>query len=177
MSQQPTDIAPWQDTCSPALLVGKELSVTPLAKGKRLVVAFHGPYEQYISIDGRAIVRRPQRQDRAALIYLVRRQPAIYAALETHYALVLHQQDSDFVMTDLYDRERSCYLSHGTLQKITNRLDIETATFAYLAPSRHEADLHRQLRGVAVLGEALELRHEDEQSDQVVSRAEYFIQR
>jgi len=151
-------------------LVGGDLVATPTPRGRRLVVAFRGTYELLLTDGEHVFDRHLGAADQRALIFVVRRVPVLYAALEQSLVLVLDEvRLGHYAAVDLYHREEECYLAHGELLNRISRLDLLPATFAAVPPPRHEAELARTLTGLSALGDALEVRREED--GVVVARA------
>jgi len=165
-------IAPVPDHEELDRLIGGELVATSAPRGRRVTVSFRGAYELLLTIDGQVVERRPRQADRRALISIVRRVPALYAALEQSFSLVLDElRPGRFAATDLYHRVEGCYLAHGELLNRIGRLELLPAPFAAVAPPRSTAELARTLDGLRALGDQLELRREED--GVVIARARF----
>lgn len=144
-------------------LVGGDLVATPAPHGRRLVVAFCGPYELQLVVDDQLVGRHPRGLDRRALIFVSRRLPALFASLEQTFSLVLDElRPGHYAAVDLYHREEGCYLAHGELLNRIARLELHPAPFAAVEPPRAAAELARTLGRLGALGDTLEVRREED---------------
>ena len=173
MTTQSPEVAPRQDPLTLGELMGGDLVATPLPLGRRMVVSFQSPYELHLSIDGRAVLHRPLRQDLRALIYVTRRVPVLYAALGVEKALVLDEMAPGcYAAGDIYHIENNEYLDHeGLLQQVA-RLEVTAAPFAYIGTPSHEGELRRLLEALTAMGDALEIRRE--KGGKTVQRAVFY---
>jgi len=163
MTDASREIAPPAPPSSLTDLVGGDLVATPAATGRRVVVSFRGAYELFIAIDGRSILPRLQRSDRRPLIQLVRRVPALFNALEQNFALVLDAEgDGRLVVRDIFDRVGGRYLASAELQQRLGRIDLPVAPFAFVGTPDRESELLRQLEHLTAMGNALEIRREED---------------
>lgn len=163
MADATREIAPLLPPAELNELVGGDLVATPAALGRRVVVAFRGAYELFVAIDGRSILPRLQRSDRRPLIQLVRRVPALFNALELNLALVLDADvDGRLLARDIYDRSGNRYLASAELQQRLGRIDLPVAPFAFVGTPDRESELRRQLDHLTAMGNALEIRREEE---------------
>lgn len=145
-----------------------DLVAAPVPSGAPLTLRFASAYEPWLSLAGRRVVEERGPEQQTALLWLSRRLPALYRALDLNRGLRARLSDGAVVVTDLVSLDDDSTADHGTMQTILEGAQVKMPAFAVLGASVSRHELAGRVRGLYAAGTPLEIRIEDQ--GRVVSR-------
>jgi hypothetical protein len=171
---------PYDDDDAP--LPEGEVVALPVPTGRAWQLSFPSPFETYLLLDGRRVRVDEGPDTRALLVWVSRRIPALWRALEERRVVLGTFVDGEVHALDVCEPgdpndEGSItrFLDHGAVRATLEPAGTKTAAFSLLGSLGTRADIERRARATYAPGTRIEVRVED--AGRVVSRREMRVGR
>lgn len=143
-----------------------DIVVMPVPIGTPLTLTFASPYEPWLVLGTSRVLEDRSADSRTALLWLSRRLPALYRALDQMRGLrgVLHEgmvTVTDCVVLDSTATD-GAFVDHGTLQSLFDSARISLPPFAVITDLGGRFDLSARARTMYASGTPVEVRIEDQ---------------
>lgn len=157
----PPPIPPLAEEEPDARLVEGEVVVYPAPRGRALELRFAGPWEPYLTLDGHRVVEDTGSDARRANLWLGRRLPALYRALEHEHGLTATLTLGGVEVQDLVHLDTGARLDHAALRRVLGDCNAMLPPFALLGPVSGMSELQTRVRAMYASGMLLEVRREE----------------
>lgn len=144
-----------------AELPEEELLALPVPAGREVGLRFASPYEAFLTLDGKRVLTHETQAERRLHLWLGRRLPALYSALESRYGLWAVLQEREVVVLDMADLDEGTFLDHARVRRALGQARVSLPSLAVLGSVTTKGELLARLRGVYAAGAAVEVRAED----------------
>lgn len=138
-----------------------DLVVCPVPKGRRVTLAFAGPYEAFLTLDDQRVTEHTDRTTRRLLTWQARHLPALYRALEHRVGLAGVLDEDGVVVCDAIDLERGAFFDHVRLRQLMAPVRARLPAFALVEGVSSRAELSQRLRSMFAAGAFVEVRTEE----------------
>jgi hypothetical protein len=135
--------------------------------GTEVTLHFASSFEPYLTLGGTRVLDDTGGDARELLLWVSRRLPAMWRALEDRCALravLVSGHDTQIVVTDLVATDRDDnveWFDHGMLRERLEAANVLLARFSLLGALSTKAELERRVRATYAPGTLVEVRVED----------------
>jgi hypothetical protein len=146
------DDAPWPEG---------ELTALAVPAGPEVSLQFPSPFEPFLVLDGARVVEDRGPATRRLLLWLGRRMPALWRALDERFALRGVLGASGVVVHDFIDLQSGALADHGLMRERLEQAQVQMPPFAVLGGVSTKNELVQRARSMFAAGAVIEVRVEE----------------